>query len=103
MKTINFSKNSKLNKVLNSIYESLLYMCDTKKESISEIQRYVSEFRYEPDYNIYKYGNLLITYHDIRELYKDYKSLKKVSDDKIETIYMRQVRFVVNYILSINK
>lgn len=103
MKKINFSKNRKLNKVLNSIYESLLYMCDTKEESINEIQRYVSEFRYAPDYNLYKYGNLIITYFDIHKLYKDYKSLEKVSDEKIEAIYMRQIRFVVNYILSINK
>lgn len=103
MEIINFSKNSKRNKVLNSIYESLLCMCDTKEESINEVCRYMSEFKIYLDYNLYKYGKLLIYYDQIRDLYKEYKSLEKASDDKIEDIYMRQVRYVANYILNNNK
>lgn len=103
MKAITFSKNAKLDKVLNSIYESLLSISNTEKESISEIKHYVSEFKNCPDYNLYKYGNLIITYFDIHSLYSEYKSLENASNDKIEVIYMRQVRYVANYIVSNNK
>lgn len=102
MKTITFSKNAKLNKVLNSVYESLLSISDTEEESISEIKRYVSEFKGYPDYNLYKHGNLIIEYCGIHSLYSEYKSLKNASDCEIEAIYMHQVKYVANYILSNN-
>lgn len=45
MKTnVKLSKNKKLNNVLNDIYDSLLSMCDTEKESIQEIKRYKDNF-----------------------------------------------------------
>lgn len=94
MKT--FSKNQKLNNVLTEIYNQLINMCDTEKESISEIKRYKKEFQHEIDYNLYQYGNVLIYNDDIRELYKDYKSLQKVSVDKLIAIYKRQIRYIVN-------
>lgn len=101
MKTNVFlSKNKKLNKVLNDIYDSLLSMCDTEKESIQEIKRYKDNFPKELDFNLYQYGNLLIYNDQIKNLYSQYKSLQNVSIDKLIEIYKRQVRYVANYILA---
>lgn len=102
MKAIKFSKNQKLNFVLNDIYFSLLEMCETEKESIQEIKRYKENFPNELDYNLYQYGNLLVYNDQIRNLYSDYKSLQKVSIDKLIEIYKRQIRYVANYILDNN-
>jgi len=90
---IYFSKNKKLNKVLNTIYDEI-------KDSLSleDIKRYKEDFRYEIDYNIYSYGNIRIYYDDIRDLYRDYKSLKDASDYKLENIYKRQVGYITRYI-----
>lgn len=79
---INFSKNAKLNKVLNQIYNDLLIMCDTEQESIAEIKRYAKEYNRELDYNLYRYGNLIIYNDGIIDLYQDYKSLKKCINRK---------------------
>lgn len=102
MKSIKFSKNQKLNFVLNDIYFSLLEMCDSETESIQEIKRYKVNFPNELDYNLYQYGNLLVYNYQIQNLYSGYKSLQNVSIDKLIEIYKRQVRYVANYILSNN-
>lgn len=103
MESIKFSKNAKLNHVLNDIYNSLLSISDTERESIQEIQRYKDSFPREVDFNLYQYGNLLVYNNDIETLYKDYKSLKNASIDKLISIYKRQVRYIANYILANNK
>lgn len=103
MKTnVKFSKNQKLNFVLNDIYFSLLEMCDTEKESIQEIKRYKDNFPKELDFNLYQYGNLLIYNDQIKNLYSEYKSLENVSINKLIETYKRQVRYVANYILANN-
>ena len=103
MKAIKFSQNAKLNKVLNDIYDSLLSIHDTKNESIAEIKHYKDTFPKELDYNLYQYGNLIIYDGDIKDLYKDYKSLQKSSIESIRNIYKRQIRYVANYILTNEK
>lgn len=87
------SKNAKLNNVLNSIYDDLMEL------GIEEVKRYYNEFKYETDYNLYQYGNVLIYNDDIRELYKEYKSLKKASMDKIIEIYKRQVGYIARMMI----
>lgn len=91
-----FSKNVKLNKVLMGIYE------DLKELGIDEVKRYKDEFKHEPDYNIAQYGNLLIYYYDIKEMYKNagYKSIEKMSDSKVWDIYKRQVGYVARILLK---
>ena len=84
------SKNKKLNYVLNFIYNELSEL------GIEEVKRYKKEFKNEIDYNIAQYGNLLIYYDDIKELYKKagYKTYFK--DDKIWEIYKRQVGYIAH-------
>lgn len=102
---VNFSKNKKLNGVLNDIYTQLLEMCDTENESISNIKHYVKEFHKKSDYNIAMYGNLIVYHDDVLAMYKKYgyKSLDKLSNDARWDIYKRQVGYVVRYILDNNK
>lgn len=92
----NFSKNKKLNGVLNDILESL------QELGIEEVARYYKEFNNEKDYNIVQYGNLLIYYDDIRELYRrnGYTSIDKMSDNKIWDIYKRQVGYVARTLIG---
>lgn len=92
----NFSKNKKLNGVLNDILESL------QELGIEEVARYYKEFNNEKDYNIVQYGNLLMYYDDIRELYRrnGYTSLDKMSDNRIWDIYKRQVGYVARTLIG---
>lgn len=88
------SKNAKLNYVLNDIYE------DLNELGTNEIKRYMNEFKSEIDYNLAQYGNMRIYHWQTRELYKDYKSLQKVSDHELWEIYKRQVGYVARLMVK---
>jgi hypothetical protein len=45
---------------------------ENKEEVIAELKRYKREFRLEPDYNWYRYGNILPYYSQIRDFYKEH-------------------------------
>lgn len=94
----NYSKNQKLNKVLNSIEQDLLSM------GLDEVKRYYNEFKKEVDYNIAQYGNLLVYYDDIYKFYTNcgYKSTNKMSCNKIWQTYLRQVGYVTRYLINNN-
>ena len=93
-----YSKNVKLNKVLNQIEEHLNYL------ELSEIERYMKEYTNEPDYNLVQYGNMLIYYWEIRKMYINagYKTFEnnKISDSKMWEIYKRQVGYVARQIIK---
>lgn len=89
-----FSKNKKLNYVLNDIYDDLMEL------GKDEIKRYMHSFPNEMDYNIYQYGNMRIYYSEIKELYKNYKCLKNASIDKLIDIYKRQVGYMARLIVN---
>lgn len=96
---IKYSKNKKLNTLLQNIEKSLI-----DNLGINEIKRYYSEFKNCSDYNIAQYGELLIYYVDIRELYIDSgyskTTINNMSDYKIWETYKRQVGYVVRMLLS---
>ena len=89
-----FSKNKKLNYVLNDIYSYLMEM------GKDDIKRYMKDFSYKADYNIYQYCNMRVYNDEIKELYKDYKSLKNASIDKLINIYKRQVGYMARLIIN---
>ena len=92
-----YSKNKKLNGLLNDIRDEILEL------GIEEILQYHDEFKGQAsDFNIVEYGNLLIYYDDIRELYEKngYKSIKNWSDDRIWDTYKRQVGYIVRDIVG---
>ena len=85
-----YSKNKKLNEVLSRIESQLL------KLGLDEVKHYKESFPNEIDYNIAQYGSVLVCYSDVKQMYKDcgYKSLEKMSDEKVWEIYKRQVGYV---------
>ena len=95
-----FSINPKLNGVLNEIYSDLLTMCDTEEQSRHEIKRYCKEFPRMADCNLAQYGNVLIYYYQVRDMYTrhGYGSMDKMSDNKVWSIYCQQVGYIARKI-----
>ena len=91
-----FSKNKKLNGVLNDILE------DLESLGLEEVKRFYNEFKNESDYNIAQYGSCRIYYDDIRQMYKDngYKIVDRFSDMKLWETYKRQVGYVASLYVS---
>jgi hypothetical protein len=93
-----YSKNVKLNAVLNQIEDNLKYL------ELPEIARYMQDYPNEPDYNIAQYGNMLIYYWEIRKMYikAGYKTFEnnKISDSKMWEIYKRQVGYVARELMK---
>ena len=91
-----YSKNVKLNKALMKIESDLLEL------GIDEVKRYDNEFKHEDDYNIVQYGNLLVWYNEIYDLYRScgYKSTDKMTTDKIWDLYKRQVGYVARCLVG---
>ena len=93
-----YSKNVKLNTVLNQIEFDLLQLGKDK------IVWYMQDNPNEPDYNIAQYGNMLIYYWDIRKMYTDagYKIFEgnRISDIKMWEIYKRQVGYVARELMK---
>ena len=85
-----YSKNKKLNEVLSRIESQLLEL------GLDEVEHYKESFPNEIDYNIAQYGSVLVYYSDVKKMYRDcgYKSLEKMSDEKVWEIYKRQVGYV---------
>lgn len=102
--TNKWSKNAKTDAVLSEIADDLRNICDTDSESLEEIQRYMREFPREIDYNLAQYGNMLIYYEQVREMYKraGYKSVDRLSDTDLWEIYRRQVGYVARGIMKMN-
>lgn len=96
-----YSVNPKLNKCLNGIENGLMSILDTKVESLQQIRAYVNEYKNEPDYNIVQHGNMLYTYAGIRDFYRNcgYKSMDKMSDDKLWATYLRKVGYVARHLV----
>lgn len=97
MKT--FSNNPKFNATMCEIYADLLTMCDTETESRNEIARYRREFPRELDFNLAAYGNLLIYFSDVREMFArcgySEKHLKRITDARLWEMYRARVGEVV--------
>ena len=89
-----YSKNKKLEEVLTRIEGQLEY-------ANVDIEDYVKSFPNEIDYNIAQYGNLLVYYYDVKKMYREcgYKSLDKMSDQKVWEIYKRQVGYVARQLM----
>ena len=94
------SKNKKTNAVLNEILLDLVNF-DNFGE-YEEVRRYYESFKDFRDYNLFSYGTCCSRlYNDeIKDLYKEYKSLKNSSIERLIDIYKNQVGFVARFYLS---
>lgn len=69
---------------------------------LPEINRYYKEFRFEIDYNIYKYGNLDIAYWELEDRLRSFGVTKKFKNNiDIEHSYMHLVRLATDKIINI--
>lgn len=95
---IKLSKNKKLNNALNTILDDVLNL------DADNVKHYYFTFKNEAGYNLAQYGNLLVYYYDIKNMYKKcgYKSIDKMSDGKVWEIYKRQVGYITRYIINNN-
>ena len=82
-----FSKNKKLNYVLNDIYSYLMEM------GKDDIKRYMKDFSYKADYNIYQYGNMRVYNDEIKELYLSGFSSNKIEEVK-NLIQDKQIKYI---------
>lgn len=111
-----FSKNKKLDTTLKTILlDYYLEESDNTSENIKILLDLFKQYYYEfkdlnrfyknnnySDYNLYNYGCGRIYDNEIEELYKNYKSLKNASIDKLIDIYKRQTGFIVNFFINFN-
>lgn len=58
-------------KIVRAIKDYILEDVD-KEETVSELRRYKKEFWNKPDYNWYRYGNILPYYSQIRDFYAEH-------------------------------
>ena len=68
------------NETLVNAIKDYILQDEDRKEIVSELKRYKKEFRNIPDYNWYRYGNILPYYSQIRNFYEENK-VKASSDD----------------------
>lgn len=92
---VKYSTNPKTNSVLNDIREQILSIHDTEEESIEELLHYSRVFPNEVDMNLYQYGNLLIYYKDIVEMFRRAGYMvERLSQYKWEETYKKMVGYV---------
>lgn len=99
-----FSINAKLNAVLNEILDDLACIHDTEAESLDEIKHYMESFPHEVDYNLVQYGNMIIYYDSMRDMYRraGYKSMDRMSDNAIWELYKKQTGYVARIAMREN-
>ena len=103
--TLPMSGSLKKQAVINDIYTDIVNKivdCEGLGDVIDDLKRYRNEFRGERDYNYYQYGNLAISYYEIREIFRraGYK-VERYSDTAIENTYKGFVREAINNIIFI--
>lgn len=76
---------------------------ENKEEVVAELKRYKSEFRSEPDYNWYRYGNILPYYSQIREFYKNHGFLANEDNELLCEDFCYHVGKAIDKILAENK
>lgn len=89
-------------KLINAIKRYILEDVD-RKETISELRRYRESFPFVPDYNWYRYGNILPYYSDIRSFYKDSGVKSSNSDTTMCAHFCRHVGKAIDEILEENR
>ena len=62
-------KRRRVNTTLVEGIKKYILEDEDKEEIVAELKRYKKEFKAEPDYNWYRYGNILPYYSQIRDFY----------------------------------
>lgn len=75
---------------------------ENKEETINELKRYKKEFRNIPDYNYYRYGNILPYYYQIRKFYADNGVESSLDDEQLCNHFCYHLGKAIDKILSEN-
>lgn len=98
-----WSKNAKLNALLQGIEDTLFNIDEAPVACINEMRRYMKEYPEEPDYKLAQHGRLLVYYSQVEELYKECGYvLKHRTGEELWHNYLQQVGYVVRTILHNN-
>ena len=76
---------------------------ENKEEVIAELKRYKREFWSIPDYNWYRYGNILPYYSQIRDFYKEHGFTGNPNDVLLCEDFCYHVGRAIDKILEENK
>ena len=76
---------------------------ENKEEVIAELKRYKRGFRSEPDYNYYRYGNILPYYSQIRDFYIEHGFLANDDNELLCEDFCYHIGKAINKILEENK
>lgn len=76
---------------------------ENKEDVIAELKRYKREFRTEPDYNYYRYGNILPYYSQIRDFYREHGFKGNENDILLCEDFCYHVGKAIDKILAENK
>ena len=76
---------------------------ENKEEVIAELKRYKREFWSEPDYNWYRYGNILPYYSQIRDFYTEHGFPCNNDNDLLCKDFCYHVGKAIDKILEENK
>lgn len=87
--------------IVKAIKDYILEDVD-KEETISELRRYKKEFWSEPDYNWYRYGNILPYYSQIRDFYAEHGFEASNDNEILCTSFCKCVGKAIDLILEEN-
>ena len=76
---------------------------ENKEEVIAELKHYKREFRSEPDYNWYRYGNILPYYSQIRDFYEDNGFIANEDNELLCEDFCYHVGKAIDKILAENR
>lgn len=76
---------------------------ENKEEVVAELKRYKREFRSEPDYNYYRYGNILPYYSQIRDFYQEHGFLANENNELLCEDFCYHVGKAIDKILAENR
>lgn len=92
----------KLNNVLVKSLKDYILDGENKEEIVHELKRYKTHFPFEPDYNWYRYGNILPYYSQIRKFYEDNKAVCPASNEALEKHFFAHLKKAIDEIILEN-
>lgn len=100
MKTVRWSRNPKLEKLMLAVEAQLNEL--GIENVILYYETFSKNWKSNTDYNIAQYGNVLNYYDDVRDLYREcgYKWAETASDMKLWESYKRCVGYVARELVK---
>lgn len=89
--------------VLVKALEDYILRDEDKKETMDNLRRYRREFFNFPEYNWYRYGNILPYYSQIRDFFRGCGIVPPEDNERLEKVFFPCLRQAIDNILEANK